>query len=357
MGKFLNKKQQVMNFKLTSYGKDLLSKGSFNPEYYAFFDDNIIYDKSYMKPGTEYVPENQNDIVKRIKQETQYLETQVLFQDVQDLLQYQGRLAITEDDPLTPENEYEVKFLSDFVPMNYQPRDDVFRFEQMIGDAKLDGNTQNLPSWKLVTLQGKISASYEKSLSGSHGFQKDLEIPQIDVDLNYRLKVRDINYFDIISEQNLLDTTSISATQFFDDGKYIELESDDLVFYLEEQNTILLNENFDVEIFELTGSAETKYIRKTFEKNHRKLNGELITEDYISNFDKTKLIHSPSDVEYYFDIYKDANVDKSIACKGMQTYNKQSYYIDIDFSCGDTSQYENVYNDIYGPVTEPELCQ
>ena len=31
MGKFLNKKTQVMDFKLTGYGKDLLSLGQFNP--------------------------------------------------------------------------------------------------------------------------------------------------------------------------------------------------------------------------------------------------------------------------------------------------------------------------------------
>jgi len=47
MAKFLNKKEQVYDLKLTSYGHYLLSIGTFKPVYYTFLDDNIIYDKSY----------------------------------------------------------------------------------------------------------------------------------------------------------------------------------------------------------------------------------------------------------------------------------------------------------------------
>lgn len=355
MGKFLDKKKQVMDIRLTSFGKNQLAEGILKPEFYAFFDDNIIYDKSYIASGSsDYVPENQNNIVKRIKNETQYLNTQVLFEDVHDLLQYQGQLVIEES---FNDEDYSVKFLSDYEPADYKPRKDTFRFEQMIGDAQLDSKTQNIPSWKLVTLQGKISGTYEKSLSGSNGFQKDLEIPQIDVDLIYSLKVRDNNTFDLISDQDLMNTENISITKFFDDGRYVELETNDLVFYLEEENTILLNENFDVEVFELTGSSENVLKRKTFDEEFRKLNGNFITEDYINNYNNVFLNHDPTNVEYYFNLFKDSKVDKSIACKGIQTYNKQSYYIDIDFNCGDTSGFDNVYNDIYGPVTEPELCQ
>ena len=48
MTKFLNKKEQVYDLKLTSYGRYLFSIGSFKPTYYAFFDDNITYDSRYM---------------------------------------------------------------------------------------------------------------------------------------------------------------------------------------------------------------------------------------------------------------------------------------------------------------------
>ena len=63
---FLNKKQQVFDFQLTPHGKIELSKGTFSPEYYAFFDDNVIYDKSYVSGSSV---EKQNQIHNRIKRE------------------------------------------------------------------------------------------------------------------------------------------------------------------------------------------------------------------------------------------------------------------------------------------------
>ena len=41
---FLDRKEQVMDTQLTQYGKRLLAKGKFKPAYYAFYDDDIIYD-------------------------------------------------------------------------------------------------------------------------------------------------------------------------------------------------------------------------------------------------------------------------------------------------------------------------
>ena len=49
MAKFLNKKEQVYDLKLTSYGRYLLGEGSFKPTYYAFFDDSILYDSDYAR--------------------------------------------------------------------------------------------------------------------------------------------------------------------------------------------------------------------------------------------------------------------------------------------------------------------
>jgi len=45
MAKFINKKEQVFDLKLTSYGHYLMSIGKFKPAFYSFYDDNILYDK------------------------------------------------------------------------------------------------------------------------------------------------------------------------------------------------------------------------------------------------------------------------------------------------------------------------
>ena len=76
--KFLDKKEQVIDFKLTSYGHYLLSIGEFDPEFYAFFDDGILYDTGYAN-----FSESANVAHNRIKHETQYLQTQTLFEEVE----------------------------------------------------------------------------------------------------------------------------------------------------------------------------------------------------------------------------------------------------------------------------------
>jgi len=51
--KFLNKKEQVFDIQLTPYGKQKLSMGKLNPTYYAFFDDNVLYDIQYAHSGAQ----------------------------------------------------------------------------------------------------------------------------------------------------------------------------------------------------------------------------------------------------------------------------------------------------------------
>ena len=93
MPKFLNKKEQVYDLELTPYGRYKLGKGNFKPAYYGFYDDNIVYDRRYMGPGAQRAPlpvplprplEPQNDVQSRIKDETQYVGSMVLFRDVDE---------------------------------------------------------------------------------------------------------------------------------------------------------------------------------------------------------------------------------------------------------------------------------
>ena len=41
--KFFNPKEEVIDLELTPYGESLLSVGIFKPVYYAFFDDDVVY--------------------------------------------------------------------------------------------------------------------------------------------------------------------------------------------------------------------------------------------------------------------------------------------------------------------------
>ena len=50
---YLDPKEQVIDLKLTSYGKYLLSIGKLNPVFYAFYDDDVVYDANYAGVSTE----------------------------------------------------------------------------------------------------------------------------------------------------------------------------------------------------------------------------------------------------------------------------------------------------------------
>ena len=67
---FFNKKEEVLEVMLTNYGRDRLAAGQLNPTYYAFFDDDVMYDVS----GSGYT-EDQNDAEERIQSNTPTLKS------------------------------------------------------------------------------------------------------------------------------------------------------------------------------------------------------------------------------------------------------------------------------------------
>ena len=75
---FFDSKEEVMSIVLTGYGKHKLSIGEFKPEYYAFFDNGIVYDIEHAGGG-----ESQNDIEPRIVNNTPYLKPQPYYYGVE----------------------------------------------------------------------------------------------------------------------------------------------------------------------------------------------------------------------------------------------------------------------------------
>jgi hypothetical protein len=446
MAKFINKKEQVFDFQLTTYGREMLSIGSFKPTYYAFFDDNVIYDDRYIgigksatatitfgavpaadqvitivstdgtsiaytakastdtsanefsragtnkltasalkscieasgghngkiivsidgavlkltqldegANGNNEITENldnttvvgfaggvsdgprlaepQNNIHNRIKNETQYLESFTLFQGLEK--------TVTDD------TGHNVDFsnLQNY-PSKYKLKKDAFKFDSAIGDAYLDGGANIAPAWKVVALQSRITSSATTSSMGQN-------IPQISFIANYNKEVHPAR-FDFeppnVREINL-------ETAAFIDRSTIAIKQNDPVIYAEEVNTENLTENFDIEVFEIIKDSNENVTleRKFFEKTVPQIvDGIMVSPTEIRNPDQYLTTGS---VEYYFDIHTDQNVNQELACKGAEIFNKQSYYIELDFDCAAIQEGQSVYYDIYGTVTEPEICQ
>jgi len=331
MAKFINKKEQVFDLKLTSYGHYLLSIGDFKPTYYAFYDDNVIYDGAYTGNA-----EAQSSIDNRIKNETQYLEGLTLFEDVEEIVSKNKGSVV---------NFFDL----DITPTKTSPRRDNFNFDSAIGDAYHTGDPQTSPAWKIATLAGEISSSQTSDSAGA----LSNNIPQINIELKYVKETVMLEDTTLPSNvRELSDTTGV-----FIDDKVIRLRMDDLLIHADEINTELLTENFDVEVFEVVNSSPDivdALERKYFEYQKPQIrNGYMISAVPTLN-NVTEL--PTTSVEYYFDIVRDRDVNAKVACKAATQFNKSAYYIDIDFDCEEEEK-DGVVFDIYGQVTEPEICQ
>ncbi len=328
--KFLNKKEQVFDIQLTPYGKQKLSMGKLNPTYYAFFDDNVLYDIQYAHSGATEV---QSETHNRIKQETAYLEGQVLFNQILSGTTAAGGL---------------------FNEVTLIQKDNLYTTDAFIGDALLQSQEQNVaPAWKVIAMQGNISSSvptFTGILSSGTTSRNRMEagITQINIDANYALVAQGSEVR--ASFENLRNVQDTS--RLFADDTVVRLEQRDALIYVEELNTELLVDNFDVEVFEVP-TGEDAELRRLYFKNKvpQVVDGMLVHSAPVEN---TQELDKDS-VEYYFSIDRDYQIDPKIACKYINQFNTEDYLIDLDFDCEDLEG-EDLYFDIYGRVTESEIC-
>ena len=303
MAKFLDKKERVIDFQLTPYGKHRLSVGQLKPEYYAFFDTGVLYDSQY--GGFKEV---QTKVHERIKTETQFIEGILLFEEAENSVppsafisepkvagirytdpsgaelvagrdsdEYSDLMSLARivlGDPDLTDAEVVAAmdavhgttdtgifhrgslFDLDITPKRYVPKPEILSFESAIGDARFEGdNTQASPAWKLITCQGEMSniqrkdtTKYNFSSASYDNEVTEFNIPQIDVAAYYTQLIS--------APAPMLDASAVSEfvseTQPFKGGNTIKLIRDDIMVYAEELNTEFLTENFDVEVFEMT---------------------------------------------------------------------------------------------------------
>ena len=128
-----------------------------------------------------------------------------------------------------------------------------------------------------------------------------------------------------------------------------------MIIYAEELNTELLTENFDIEVFEIDDETSNKRLKQKFFRNidNQIVDGFMQTENEIKNVSQN---YTESAVEYYFDVLTDSDINAKIVCACASSFNKDSYYVDIDHDCDSLKQMDELYFDIYGSVTVPEIC-
>lgn len=320
---FKNQKEEVIEIELTSHGKYLLSKGKFRPEYYAFYDDDILYDSQYA--GEE---EEQNYAQTRILQETPRARVQTVFTGVE-----------TEVTKQIEEARANKKRLKDSFQSTKEKH---YALSMPLGTSSV--SSDYAPSWDITIYGGK----FQQQLTTSSGDHQVLQIPQMNLeDAVYKAEVVETK------EEDLRKGSMVSSfeTQSFENGMSIDITQADFILEIDELHTDSMRENYDIEIYlveeeDINGNEMEVLIPLSFEKRVRDriVDGILLDDEPESiRIDKDETY-----VEYYFDIEVDKEIDTERLCElGYVTDSSKRGHIRV--SCnkvGAETDMDKIYRDL-----------
>ena len=291
---YFNKKEEILEFKLTEYGKRKLQLGRLKPAYYTFFDDDILYNTD-----AGGFTEDQNNADRRIRFDTPALKVQKSTTGAETRVNQFLEAVSSTVSETTNGGQYIITENSVAFVDSFQ---DTPQFAQkfFLGSDPLgtsDLKTNYAPAWHINALDGEISSSqyYQTAnLTASNTGLADgivRNIPQIDVIIDYK------SFYS--ADDELEDNTGEEADKIVrltadnESGVALYLQENYLVLDVVERNTDNLKENFEIEVF-LSGSDGT-YSKKTF----------LTTQNLGEDLDDQK-------VEFFTNILVDAEMPDEV---------------------------------------------
>lgn len=315
---FFNRKEEVLDIKLTQYGKRVLSDGKFKPVYYAFFDDDIIYDTSHGEGGYVEVQKESEDRIKsalRPKAQPITYGLESVFSTIKKkakIKEQKGLLAKSI-------NDYTIDRLQSPPPTRLNN----YALSNPIGSS--EPNSFYIPYWNLNSMVGEIKSSTEY-VTGSHDTKK---IPQIDIDIFYETFVSknnplgddgiapdDVDGAAIVAgTPEAYQDTSVYAPKTYDDGTRVVIKRGFSLIDLIEGHTNDYIENFDIEVYQVTvsqkvaddPSTEFEILKKLKFRNNEYL--ELGKNKIFSDDLQNQIEIDDDYVEYYFEIKVDNQIE------------------------------------------------
>jgi hypothetical protein len=302
---FFDDKQEIIKLELTTYGRFLLSRGKFKPVYYAFYDDDVIYDSLY---GS--LSESQNSIQDRVFDETPSLKPQTTYTSIEDSVKL-NKLVLREIDKLK-EEESQIS------------ADKNYALSLPLANSSLSSDYS--PAWSLSLISGSISSSQpyidnSDGLSGS--LQPYLKVPQINlIDNVYDIKTKK-NEFSLDNGYEFV-TVEVSGN----DQYVYSMKNSNIILSLLEANVDNLTKNFDIEVFveeeeKILGRDETK---KTLKQLNFKKDSVSIVNNILLDTPITFEIQEDENyVEYYFEL----TIDDEIELPPQQNISTNTYQSNV----------------------------
>jgi len=355
---FFNQKEEVIDIQLTQFGKRLLSQGRFKPTYYAFYDNDVLYDLNYANASGSY-KETQNQTEKRILKETPRLKTQYMFESAMrpsamqwieksDPSQYATRYYtdsykelvdklgqtggsmedVTWGDVNDPEYGHVIDqyWIYDYGTAGENP----YGYMQLGGELQLtfDRNyslgmpigtmklgSEYVPAWEVDFLYGKMN-NYETHHTGSGA---SIKIPQLNAEIDYEVftikadqetGAKQTSYIppelaavisDILPQGGDAESGITEMELMAEDGTALEIKPDYLLLEIDEKNTDFLRDNFELEVFEIIEDQTDPHT------------GAVITQEIPLEFHTVGEL-GKQHVEYWFNIEVDEDVVPAYFC-------------------------------------------
>ena len=259
---FFNKKEEVMDIKLTQFGKDLLSRGAFKPVFYQFFDDDILYNSE-----AAGLSEHQNNTEARILEETPKLRTQPLTLGVETRFE--------KEQDMIDEGQREA-----FIPINREADSRVQDRILLYPLGSHEVANQKAPKFNLRALGEKMVEGITfQQITGS-GIRKN--IPQINISASFSLsedRTETLEQPGMVNMETFFDLTSREVV--FADNSKLNVSGQPIILDLEELNVFYGLDNFELEVYEVEERSAGKLLTRIKDLNkinklfHIKTDGDV----------------------------------------------------------------------------------
>lgn len=338
---FFDQKEEVIDIQLTQFGKHLLSKGRFKPEFYAFFDDDVLYDQRYA--GNNKEPQNYSE--PRIQENTPRLKTQYVYHGLETEVLKNNDLVVTNQEILG----------SDALQPKMEKQ---YVLSAPLGNS--DPNSEHAPAWLIKFLAGGL-ASAKTHITGSAPTTK---IPQLETTIEYEVGFSEFVKYafenknksteDATMEDESPDIPGLEGEIAF------SIEGESLVLEINEKNTIFSNDNFDLEVYKIVeyqnqeNNIVTHEVPLLFKDKAPNLADYTIPEEELNK----QFEVNPNYVEYFFNIYVDNEIDNGTLCELREEYNVDQgtfSWLDKVLGCP-TSEHERIKPQYGADEDSGEIC-
>tara|TARA_Y100001938_G_scaffold150317_1_gene240664 strand:- start:3078 stop:4184 length:1107 start_codon:yes stop_codon:yes gene_type:complete len=336
---FYDKKEDVLDLKLTPYGRHLISRGKFMPKYYSFLDEDVVYNVNQQGYGS--ITEKNSDVKNRILDETPSIKPMYTMNSVETEL---------EDNP---ENTMEItdpQFVNIYDKRMRHTSDTNTKYLQnTIGTSKQA--TKKGPRWDIAFLSSEMNTSLTTNFTSSNPYSETLStsasvihIPQLEVEIEWSIQVK--NTSDPDHDQNKLNNVSNVDIEVYSDGTYLDYTEEQSIIRFLEKNGFVKRDSFSIEVFEYEKDNNGDFTDrlkplKFMNRNYQdvkdyKIDKDILIEDPYS----TELPPDPSTVEYYFDLRVDKEIPLDDLCKAVDELKSEGIYIeDLEIKCPDILGY------------------